>query len=147
MNHICNSTCTYLSLGSITFISFAACTSGEFLNESSGSFSSPNYPNSYPQYSRCTWNITVPSENIIKVSFLYFKLDPYRCGVREASIVITNVISNDRNKPLKLFSGSLPHPVYSVGNSIQVIFTSLTKQYSGFNATYMAIQRTASRSY
>ena len=34
---------------------------------------------------------------------------------------------------------SLPHPVYSVGNSVQVIFTSLSKQYSGFNATYRAI--------
>ena len=34
---------------------------------------------------------------------------------------------------------SVPHPVYSVGNSVQVIFTSLSKQYSGFNAMYRAM--------
>ena len=34
---------------------------------------------------------------------------------------------------------SLPSPVYSVGNSVQVILTSLSNQYSGFNATYRAI--------
>ena len=34
---------------------------------------------------------------------------------------------------------SVPHPVYSVGNSVQVIFTSLSKQYSGFKATYRAM--------
>ena len=34
---------------------------------------------------------------------------------------------------------SLPHPLYSVGNSVKVIFTSLSKQYSGFNATYRAM--------
>ena len=34
---------------------------------------------------------------------------------------------------------SLPYPVYSVGNSVEVIFTSLSKQYSGFNATYRAM--------
>ena len=37
---------------------------------------------------------------------------------------------------------SVPLPVYSVGNSIQVIFTSLSNQYSGFNATYKAIEGT-----
>ena len=29
--------------------------------------------------------------------------------------------------------------MYSAGNSIEVIFTSLTDQYSGFNASYKAI--------
>ena len=37
---------------------------------------------------------------------------------------------------------SVPPPVYSVGNSIQVIFTSLHNQYSGFIATYKAIEGT-----
>ena len=36
---------------------------------------------------------------------------------------------------------SVPHPVYSVGNSVQVIFTSLSKQYSGFNAMYRAMTK------
>ena len=54
----------------------AACTSGEYLNGFSGFFSTPNFPRNYPQYSRCTWNITVPSGYIIKLSFFYFRLEP-----------------------------------------------------------------------
>ncbi|CAH3166514.1 unnamed protein product, partial [Porites lobata] len=50
----------------------SACTSGKHLNGFSGFFSTPNFPSNYPQYSKCTWNITVPSGYIIKLSFLYF---------------------------------------------------------------------------
>ena len=42
---------------------------------------------------------------------------------------------------------SLPPPVYSVENSIQVTFTSLTNQYSGFNASYTAITYQSGRTY
>ncbi|CAH3166510.1 unnamed protein product, partial [Porites lobata] len=54
----------------------SACISGENLDGFSGFFSSPNFPSNYPQYSKCTWNITVPSGYIIKLSFLYFRLEP-----------------------------------------------------------------------
>ena len=121
-----------------------ACTSGEYLNGSSGFFSTPNFPSNYPQYSRCTWNITVPSGYIIKLSFFYFRLEPnqyspcyfYAPGAR---VTVTNVASDDRYQPFMLCGQSLPSPVYSVGNSVQVIFTSLSNQSPGFNATYVAI--------
>ena len=122
---------------------FAACTSGEYLNGLSGFFSSPNFPSNYPQYSKCTWNITVPSGYIIKLSFLYFRLKPYQyipCyNAPEARVTVTNVASDDGYQPFMLCGQSLFHPVYSVGNSVQVIFTSLRSQYPGFNATYTAI--------
>ena len=121
----------------------AACTSGEYLNGFSGFFSTPNFPRNYPQYSRCTWNITVPSGYIIKLSFFYFRLEPNQyipCyNAPEARVTVTNVASDDGYQPFMLCGQSLPHPVYSVGNSVQVIFTSLNSQYAGFNATYTAI--------
>ena len=121
----------------------AACTSGEYLNGFSGFFSTPNFPSNYPQYSRCTWNITVPSGYIIKLSFFYFRLEPNQyipCyNAPEARVTVTNVASDDGYQPFMLCGQSLPHPVYSVGNSVQVIFTSLNSQYPGFNATYTAI--------
>ena len=121
----------------------AACTSSEYLNGFSGFFSTPNFPSNYPQYSKCTWNITVPSGYIIKLSFLYFRLKPYQyipCyNAPEARVTVTNVASDDGYQPFMLCGQSLPHPVYSVGNSVQVIFTSLRSQYPGFNATYTAI--------
>ena len=123
-------------------ISFVACTSTEFLSGSSGFFSSPNFPSNFPKNSSCTWNITVPIGYTIKVSFLNFTLE--RCYLwpttSKAHVLITNVASAPlRLQSLQLCGPSLPPPVYSLGNSIQVIFTSFTNQLSGFNASYTAI--------
>ena len=116
-----------------------------------GFFSTPNFPSNYPQYSKCTWNITVPSGYIIKLSFLYFRLKPYQyipCyKAPEARVTVTNVASDDGYQPFMLCGQSLFHPVYSVGNSVQVIFTSLRSQYPGFNATYTAITYSSGTSY
>ena len=117
--------------------------SEEFLSKSSGFFSSPNFPNNFPQYSRYSWNITVPSGYIIKVTFHHFELGSWSSG---AHVTITNVASDDGRQPFQLYGWSLPDPVYSVGNSIQVIFASFTEQYSGFNASYMAITYESSMS-
>ena len=121
-----------------------ACTSAEYLNGFSGFFSTPNFPSNYPQYSRCIWNITVPSGYIIKLTFLHFQLEPnqnspcynYAPGAR---VTVTDVASDDGYQPFMLCGQQLPDPVYSVGNSVQVIFTSMSSQYPGFNATYTAI--------
>ena len=113
-------------------MSFAVCSTGELLNGSSGFFSSPNFQNNYSQYSRCTWNITVPSGYIIKVSFLHFQLGDRSGG---AQLTITNVPFGT----ITLDGFPLPDPVYSVGNSIQVIFISYANQSAGFNASYTAI--------
>ena len=117
-------------------ISFTACDSGESLTGSSGFFTSPNFPNNFPRNSRCVWNITVPSGYIIKLTFHHFELDGYP---NRARVTITNVASDDNRQPFQLYGQSVPSPVYSVGNFIQVIFTSQTDQYSGFNAAYTAI--------
>ena len=111
---------------------FAACTSEELVTGSSGFISSPNFPNNFPQYSSCIWNITVPSGYIINVSFHHVDL-----GWNGDRVTITNVASY--REPFQLYGSSPPDPVYSVGNSIRVIFTSLTDQYSGFSASYTAI--------
>ena len=129
---------------SCLFPLFAACTSVEYLIGFSGFFSTPNFPSNYPQYSKCTWNITVPSGYIIKLSFLHFGLEPYQyipCYYYApgARVTVTNVVSDDGYQSFMLCGQSLPHPVYSVGNSVQVIFTSLRSQYPGFNASYTAI--------
>ena len=117
-------------------ISFTACDSGESLTGSSGFFTSPNFPSNFSQYSTCTWNITVPNGYIIKITFHHFSLG---LSWQRARLTITNVASDNGNQPFQLYGSSLPYPVYSVGNFIQVIFTSQFYQYSGFNASYMAI--------
>ena len=117
-------------------ISFTACDSGESLTGTSGFFTSPNFPSKVPQYSNCTWNITVPNGYIIKITFH----SSFGWYWPTARLTITNVASDDgRGQPFQLYGWSFSYPVYSVGNFIQVIFTSQTDQYSGFNASYMAI--------
>jgi len=126
-------TIAYAKIVSSSFFSvFAACTSEELITGTSGYISSPNFPNRYSQYSRCIWNITVPIVYIIKVSFHHVDL-----GWNGDRVTFTNIASF--REPFQMYGRFLPSPVYSVGNSIQVIFTSLTDQYSGFNASYTAI--------
>ena len=50
----------------------ASCTSREYLNGFSGFFSTPNFPSNFPQYSRCTWIIKVPSGYIINLASSIF---------------------------------------------------------------------------
>ena len=52
---------------------------------------------------------------------------------------ITNVASDDGATEFKLCGQSIPDPVYSVGNFVQVRLLSLNNVFSGFNLTYEAI--------
>ena len=128
----------------ISLIYFAACVPpGDFLNGSSGLFTSPNFPNNFPANSNCTWNITVPAGRIIKITFFSFTLEPDQnraCAgdSQGARIFITNVASDGGNQDFQMCGQRLPDPVYSVGNSIIVRLRSLSNVYSGFNASYEA---------
>ena len=151
----CQLNCTVLGLDTdYSFISsveakwhltvFTGCATRTNLHGLAGFIASPNFPNNYPQYSRCAWNITVPSGYFIKLTFLHFQLEPHQSSpcyydAPGARVTITNVATNNNYHPFMLCGQSLPHPVYSVGNSVQVIFTSLSKQYTGFDATYRAV--------
>ena len=140
---VCNAhkhqlTVSLLYLFLIRLVFSTACSSKQVLTGSRGSFSSPNFPNNFPSYIECTWHITVPRGYIIKLSFRNFKLG-HRLSRNGSRLTITNVASDDGYQPFHLFGDYFPPPVYSVGNSIQVNFMSLSGQYSGFNASYTAI--------
>ena len=130
------------------FFFFSACTPAEeYINASSGHISSLYFPDNYEANRVFTWNITVPSEKIIKLTFLNFTLvagengDCAGAAPDSARVFITNVASHDGNPDdFKLCGQKLPHPVYSKGNSIQVRFESCNSTaVKGFNATFEAI--------
>ncbi len=55
--------CTSIWSVCFVFVCVAAC--GETLQESTGNFSSPGYPNGYPSYTHCVWRISVtPGEKV-----------------------------------------------------------------------------------
>lgn len=39
----------------------------DFMNQTSGWFTSPNYPEDYPNQSHCTWNITVKQRRRVRL--------------------------------------------------------------------------------
>ena len=135
---------------------FSACTpAGESIDASSSKISSPNFPNNYDANRICTWNITVPSTKIIKLTFLNFTLvagendDCAGAAADSARVFITNVASH-RGKPndFKICGQKLPSPVYSEGNFIQVRFESHTGPVNkGFNATFEAIDGDSRKSF
>ncbi|XP_077655255.1 scavenger receptor cysteine-rich domain-containing protein DMBT1-like [Urocitellus parryii] len=48
---------------------------GGFLAQSSGNFSSPFYPGNYPNNARCVWDIEVPNNHLVTVTFIYVRLE------------------------------------------------------------------------
>ena len=135
---------------------FSACTpAGESIDASSGNISSPNFPNNYDANRICTWNITVPSTKIIKLTFLNFTLvagendDCAGAADDSARVFITNVASHG-GKPndFKICGQKLPPPVYSKGNFIQVRFESRTGLVNkGFSAIFEAIDGDLCKSF
>ena len=123
-------------------ILFVAC--GDALIGSSGFLTSENFPNNFSKNSDCAWNITVPVQHIIRLTFLNFTLEPNEetdCSdsLGGARVFITNVDSDDGAQEFKLCGQNIPNPVYSVGNFVQVRLLSLNNVFSGFNLTYEAI--------
>lgn len=128
---------------------------GAFSN-SSGTFTSPNYPNNYPSYLDCVWDITVPVGRIVQLSFVsdsitepqydvvtvydgingteiaqYGDVSIRKCPVDERQSVMSSVFR---------FSGQDFQTVESTGNIMRVIFTSdASLSYSGFSATYTTV--------
>ena len=90
----------------------------------------------------------MPSGYTIEVTFLNFTLGPNQksdCSepAPGARVTITNVASNDERQPFQLCGQSIPQPVYSKGNFMQVTLTTPANVYSGFNASYRAIAANA----
>ena len=102
----------------------------------SGSFSSPNFPNNYPDNERCSWGITVPSGYRVKVEIHTFVLEQ-----GYDYLYIYDGPSN-YSPQLSRISGfkSTCFSFYSSGKSLWFYFhTDGSATYKGFYATYTAV--------
>lgn len=88
--------------------------------------------------------ITVPSGRV-KLSFLNFTLEKGQntdCSGPNfggASLIITNVASDDGRSPFRLCGQSIRDPVYSDASSIQITLITSTNALLGFNASYETV--------
>ena len=111
---------------------------------SSGFVSSPNFPNNIDPQKICVWTITVPSGRI-KLSFLNFTLEEGQntdcsgANLGGASLIITNVASDDGRSPFRLCGQSIPDPVYSDASSIQITLITSSNALPGFKASYETV--------
>ncbi|XP_077456618.1 bone morphogenetic protein 1a isoform X1 [Stigmatopora argus] len=112
---------------------------GDSLQDSSGNFSSPGFPNGYSAYMHCIWRISVtPGEKII---LNFTSMDLYRSHL----CWYDHVEIRDgywRKAPLKgRFCGDkLPEPIVSTDSRLWIEFRSSSNWVGkGFSAVYEAI--------
>ena len=150
----------------------AVCPKLAILNETSGVITSPFYPRNYPDYQRCSWQITASKGNhvVLIIEYMYIQ----QCGVsctcdhleikNGSSFDGLYYISEKRCGRNHYYCYRYRHP-YDLYNyysyrycfywpilfhahreSLEVLFLSdgsSTKIYSGFKATYVQVNRTA----
>uniref|UniRef100_A0A7N6AXP6 Metalloendopeptidase n=1 Tax=Anabas testudineus TaxID=64144 RepID=A0A7N6AXP6_ANATE len=112
---------------------------GDSLQESTGNFSSPGFPNGYSAYAHCVWRISVtPGEKIV---LNFTSMDLFRSHL----CWYDHVEVRDgfwRKAPLKgRFCGdTLPDPIVSTDNQLWIEFRSSSSWVGkGFSAVYEAI--------
>ncbi|KAL0965609.1 hypothetical protein UPYG_G00283510 [Umbra pygmaea] len=112
---------------------------GDSLQESTGNFSSPGYPNGYAAYVHCVWRVSVtPGEKII---LNFTSMDLYRSHL----CWYDHVEVRDgfwRKAPLKgrYCGDSLPGPIVSTDSRLWIEFRSSSNWVGkGFSAMYEAI--------
>uniref|UniRef100_A0A3P8UQF3 Metalloendopeptidase n=1 Tax=Cynoglossus semilaevis TaxID=244447 RepID=A0A3P8UQF3_CYNSE len=112
---------------------------GDSLQESSGNFSSPGFPNGYSAYAHCVWRISVtPGEKIV---LNFTAMDLFRSHL----CWYDHVEVRDgfwRKAPLKgRFCGDkLPEPIVSTDSRLWIEFRSSSSWVGkGFSAVYEAI--------
>lgn len=103
------------------------------LSNPSGTFTSPCYPNDYPNAQYCMWTLRAPVGYIIQITFNDFDIE-------EAPNCIYDSLSLDNGESQKKFCGATAKGLSfnSSANEMLVSFSSdFSIQKKGFNASYI----------
>ena len=113
------------------------------LNGTSGSFSSPDYPNNYRNNADCTYTITVPRGLGISFDFQKFDLEGgSNCEFDKLEIFLEDGIISRPRSPKKRFCGSGPQTFSASTNKVVMRFISDgSTTNSGFTAKFKAFDK------
>ena len=129
----------------------SVCPRNITLTETSGVITSPFYPRKYPDNQNCSWQITAPQGNRIKLE-IDMGLQIQQCGPQNSCtcdyLQVQNAFMADPDSNNKI-CGVLCDTItfYSILEILQVLFVSddtQSKQYHGFSATYTQLSYTSS---
>nr|XP_045014050.1 adhesion G-protein coupled receptor G6 isoform X2 [Jaculus jaculus] len=105
------------------------------LSSASGTFTSPCYPNDYPNSQACLWTLRAPTGYIIQITFNDFDIE-------EAPNCIYDSLSLDNGESQTKFCGATAKGLSfnSSANEMHVSFSSdFSIQKKGFNASYTRV--------
>ncbi|CAK7300392.1 Adhesion G-protein coupled receptor G6 [Vulpes lagopus] len=105
------------------------------LSSPSGTFTSPCYPNDYPNSQACLWTLRAPTGYIIQITFNDFDIE-------EAPNCIYDSLSLDNGESQTKFCGATAKGLSfnSSANEMHVSFSSdFSIQKKGFNASYIRV--------
>nr|XP_014593712.1 adhesion G-protein coupled receptor G6 isoform X2 [Equus caballus] len=105
------------------------------LSNPSGAFTSPCYPNDYPNSQACMWTLRAPTGYIIQITFNDFDIE-------EAPNCIYDALSLDNGESQTKFCGATAKGLSfnSSANEMHVSFSSdFSIQKKGFNASYIRV--------
>ncbi|XP_063089460.1 adhesion G-protein coupled receptor G6 isoform X3 [Cavia porcellus] len=117
-------------------LSVSGCASCRLvLSSPSGTFTSPCYPNDYPNSQACLWTLRAPAGYIIQITFNDFDIE-------EAPNCIYDSLSLDNGESQTKFCGATAKGLSfnSSANEMHVSFSSdFSIQKKGFNASYIRV--------
>nr|XP_046480526.1 bone morphogenetic protein 1 isoform X1 [Neodiprion pinetum] len=106
------------------------------ITSSSGTITSPNYPEYYPGRKDCVWHFTTTAGHRIKLTFNVFEMEPHQECTYD-HIAIYDGDSPDSHTLGRFCGSKVPHPILATGNQMYMIFKSdESVQRKGFLATH-----------
>lgn len=118
---------------------YASC--GGYFTEPSGFLASPGYPSRFPADVRCQWQIRVPSDYVINLSFNDFNMDgKYPCDVDYVKVLDGLNASNTEIGHFCSTRQPKRTVIRSTGNKMSLEFRSFKESNSrGFQAHYSRV--------
>ncbi|KAI8513501.1 hypothetical protein Bbelb_101400 [Branchiostoma belcheri] len=103
-----------------------------------GTFTSPNYPNLYPNGNECRYEISVTPPKVVRLTFTDFNLEE-----RSDFLYVYDGNTTDEAWEIKRLHGeNIPSPITSTRSIMTVRFTSnLSGNLKGFQANYTAVEK------
>ncbi|EDO43187.1 predicted protein, partial [Nematostella vectensis] len=105
----------------------------------SGEIFSPNYPGYYPGSMSCTWRISVPVGNVIRLTFIMFDLEDDPLCARDFLELMDG--GQDSRMSIGRFCGNrYPLSIMTATSRLKIVFTSTAfSGRQGFRLRYDAV--------